>query len=222
MAERPPIKRSSRRSSDLKERGLEVITDAVHSDGCAGGEHAAGSVRRGRRRRAYPWRGRITCHPAPGRPGTPDKTATAAAQIAAFVGTAAPGHFALSGKTVVYSGPVEWSLRRMVLHQAYLAKAAGGVIGVRHWIGVARADDGAQFAPPIIRSWRRSWRLPRDVKAILGSGTKVPYAADWSEYFGHQPGDGSGDVYFHLDPLWASAVDRCHRHRLLLAAGGLA
>ena len=23
------------------------------------------------------------------------------------------------------------------------------------------------------------------------------------EYFGHQPGDGSGDVFFHLDPLWA-------------------
>ncbi len=29
------------------------------------------------------------------------------------------------------------------------------------------------------------------------------YAADWSEYFGHQPQDGSGDVFFHLDPLWA-------------------
>jgi hypothetical protein len=29
--------------------------------------------------------------------------------------------------------------------------------------------------------------------------------ADWSEYFGHQPSDGSGDVYFHLDPLWASS-----------------
>ena len=34
--------------------------------------------------------------------------------------------------------------------------------------------------------------------------TLVRYAADWSEYFGHQPPDGSGDVYFHLDPLWAS------------------
>ncbi|CAN1725116.1 Phage tail protein [Hyphomicrobium sp. 1Nfss2.1] len=34
--------------------------------------------------------------------------------------------------------------------------------------------------------------------------TLLAYAADWSEYFGHQPSDGSGDVYFHLDPLWAS------------------
>ncbi len=45
--------------------------------------------------------------------------------------------------------------------------------------------------------------LLADVRSILGSGTKIGYAADWSEYFGHQPGDGSGDVFFHLDPLWA-------------------
>src|SRR5690606_20940739 len=32
------------------------------------------------------------------------------------------------------------------------------------------------------------------------------YGADWSEYFGHQPTDGSGDVFFHLDPLWADAA----------------
>lgn len=31
----------------------------------------------------------------------------------------------------------------------------------------------------------------------------VGYAADWSEYFGHHPQDGSGDVLFHLDPLWS-------------------
>jgi hypothetical protein len=47
--------------------------------------------------------------------------------------------------------------------------------------------------------------LAADVKAILGPGTKVGYASDWSEYFGHQPGDGTGDVFFHLDPLWSDA-----------------
>ena len=47
--------------------------------------------------------------------------------------------------------------------------------------------------------------LAADVRAILGSGTKLSYAADWSEYFGHHPQDGSGDVFFHLDPLWADA-----------------
>jgi Gene Transfer Agent (GTA)-like protein/putative tail protein len=44
---------------------------------------------------------------------------------------------------------------------------------------------------------------------LLTSGTpkilsgSVGYAADWSEYFGHQPDDGTGDVLFHLDPLWS-------------------
>jgi Gene Transfer Agent (GTA)-like protein/putative tail protein len=31
----------------------------------------------------------------------------------------------------------------------------------------------------------------------------VGYAADWSEYFGHHPNDGSGDLFYHLDPLWS-------------------
>src|SRR5438270_10272036 len=33
---------------------------------------------------AYPWRGRITCDPAPGRPGSPQGTSAAAAQVASF------------------------------------------------------------------------------------------------------------------------------------------
>lgn len=44
---------------------------------------------------------------------------------------------------------------------------------------------------------------------LLGIPGDNTYAADWSEYFGHQPGDGSNDVYFHLDPLWASANIDC-------------
>jgi hypothetical protein len=48
-------------------------------------------------------------------------------------------------------------------------------------------------------------QLASDVKGILGAATKVSYAADWSEYFGHQPLDGSNDVLFHLDPLWSSS-----------------
>jgi len=45
--------------------------------------------------------------------------------------------------------------------------------------------------------------LAAEVRSILGPETKLSYAADWSEYFGYQPQDGSGDRYFHLDPLWA-------------------
>jgi len=50
--------------------------------------------------------------------------------------------------------------------------------------------------------------LAQDVRHILGAGPQLTYAADWSEYFGHHPQDGSGDVNFHLDDLWASdAID---------------
>lgn len=151
----------------------------------------------------YPWRGRITCHPAPGRPGTPDKTAAAAAQIASFVGTVTPAQFAVSAETVTYTGPNEWSLRRMVLHMAALAKAAGGVEAFvlgSELRGLTQVRSGAGTFPFVAALQA----LAADVKTMLGPATKVLYAADWSEYFGYQPADGSGDVYFHLDPLWAS------------------
>ena len=152
---------------------------------------------------AYPWRGRITIDPAPGQPASPDKTATAAGQIAAFVGSAAPGDFQVAGTGVTYSGPNEWSYRRFILHNAHLALAAGGVdafvIGTE--MRALTWSRDAQSSYPFVAALQQ---LASDVKQILGPTTKVTYAADWSEYFGHQPNDGSGDVAFHLDPLWAS------------------
>ncbi|MCH8240071.1 MAG: glycoside hydrolase/phage tail family protein [Proteobacteria bacterium] len=152
----------------------------------------------------YPWRGRITVDPAPGQAGTPDKTAAAATQVSNLVGTAQPGDFSVNGQSVSYSGPAEWSFRRMVLHYAHLCQAAGGVdafvIG-SELRGLTQVRDGAATYPFV----DALVALASDVKSILGSGTKVTYAADWSEYFGHQPADGSGDVYFNLDPLWSSA-----------------
>jgi hypothetical protein len=188
---------------DLKERGLSVtltpflLMDVPEESGLpdpyTGAEHQP----------PYPWRGRITVSPAPGAPGSPDKTAAAATQIAAFVGTASPGDFSLSGARVVYAGPAEWTYRRFILHHAFLAKAAGGVdafvIGTE-LRGLTQVRDGAGTYPFV----SALVALAADVKAVLGPQTKVTYAADWSEYFGHQPQDGSGDVYFHLDPLWAS------------------
>ncbi len=151
----------------------------------------------------YPWRGRITVDPAAGQPGSPDKTAAAAVQVSNLVGTAVPGDFAVTGQSVSYSGPAEWSLRRMVLHYAHLCQAAGGVdafvIG-SELRGLTQVRDGAVSYPFV----DALVALASDVKSILGPGAKVTYAADWSEYFGHQPGDGSGDVTFHLDPLWSS------------------
>lgn len=152
----------------------------------------------------YPWRGRITQHPAAGQAGSPDMTAAAATQIAAFVGTATLTNFTIAGETVTYAGPAEWSYRRMILHYAHLCKAAGGVdaflIG-SELRGLTTVRSAAATYPFVAALQQ----LAADVKTVLGSATKVVYAADWSEYFGHQPADGSHDVTFHLDPLWASA-----------------
>ncbi len=153
---------------------------------------------------SYPWRGRITIDPAPGQGASPDGTAAAGAQIASLVGTAQVAHFAILGTSVVYSGPAEWSLRRMILHNAHLCKAAGGVdafVLLSELRGLSWVRDGAGSYPFVAALIA----LAADVRAVLGPATKITYAADWSEYFGHQPADGSGDVYFHLDPLWASA-----------------
>lgn len=191
---------------DLKARGIGVtVTPFVLMDVPA--DNALADPYGGASQPAYPWRGRITCDPAPGVAGSADKTAAAAQQVAAFAGTAVAGDFSVTGDAVSYSGPAEWSYRRMVLHMAHLAVAAGGVdaflIG-SELRGLTTIRDGDAHFPFV----DELTQLAAEVKAVLGPVTKVSYAADWSEYFGYQPHDGSGDVYFHLDGLWASpAID---------------
>lgn len=186
---------------DLNERGIGVtLNPFILMDVAEGNELP--SPYGGASQPAYPWRGRITVHPAAGVEGSPDQTAAAASQIAAFVGTAEPDDFSIVGDAVVYSGPGEWSFRRMILHNAYLAKAAGGVdafILCSELRGLSWVRDSASHFPFV----DALIALAADVKEVLPSA-KIIYAADWSEYFGYQPSDGSGDVYFHLDPLWAS------------------
>jgi len=153
---------------------------------------------------AYPWRGRVTLHPAAAEAGSPDKTGAATAQVDAFFGSAAPGDFGVSSDVPNYDGPDEWSYRRFILHYAKLATLAGGVdafILGSELRGLTTARDSATSFPAV--SALRD--LASDVRGMLGRATKLTYAADWSEYFGHQPQDGSGDVLFHLDPLWADA-----------------
>jgi len=151
---------------------------------------------------AFPWRGRITCHPAAGETGSPDKSAAAAAQVSAFFGAASASQFAVSGDSVSYSGPGEWRFARFILHHAALAKAAGGVesfiIG-SEMRGLTQVRS-ASVSYPAVSALKA---LTGEVRALLGAGTKLSYAADWSEYFGHAPADGSGDRLFHLDALWS-------------------
>lgn len=151
-----------------------------------------------------PWRGRITLSAAPGQAGSPDGTAAADAEVAAFFGTATAADFTVGDGAVSYSGPVEWGLRRFILHYAALCAAAGGVeafcIGSEMRSLTQIRGAGGQFAA--VQELRA---LAAEVRALLGPGTRIGYAADWSEYFGYQPQDGSGDRYFHLDPLWSDA-----------------
>ena len=153
---------------------------------------------------AYPWRGRITCDPAPGVGGSPDKTSAAATQVNAFFGSAATSDFAVSGTQVSWTGGTDWGWRRMVLHYAHLCAAAGGVdaflIG-SEFVALNRVRNSST-AYPAVQALKI---LAADVRSILGGGTKIGYAADWSEYNNHQTGDAPGAVLFHLDPLWSDA-----------------
>jgi len=191
--------------AELKRRGLKVtLYPFVLMDVPAGNglPDPYGGAAQG----AYPWRGRITCHPAAGRPGSPDKTAAAGAQVSAFFGAATAGQFGDVDGLPTYSGPAgDWGLRRMLLHYAKLAQLAGGVDGFilgSELRGLTTVRDGASSYPAVaaLKS------LAGEVRTLLGPSTKLGYAADWSEYFGHQPADGSGDVHFHLDPLWSDTT----------------
>ena len=56
---------------------------------------------------------------------------------------------------------------------------------------------------PAVNQYRA---LASECRVVMGPDAEISYAADWSEYFGHHPQDGSGHVVFHLDPLWADAA----------------
>jgi GTA TIM-barrel-like domain/Putative phage tail protein len=151
---------------------------------------------------ALPWRGRISLSRAPGRSGTPDQTSAAASELASFIGSADATDFSPNEFGVTFAGTQEWSFRRFILHYAHLCALAGGVdafcIG-SELRGLTQIRSSSTEFPMV----QALISLASEVRSILGSQTKISYAADWSEYFGLHVG---GDVLFHLDPLWAHPV----------------
>lgn len=188
---------------DLKARGLKVALNPFVLMDIPSGNSRADPYSGASAQPAFPWRGRITSDPAPGRVGSPEGTPALAGQIAALVGTAMPVHFTQSGDSVIYSGPDEWSYRRMILHHAMLAKVAGGVetffLG-SEMVGLTHASSGGGTFPFVTALGA----LASDVRSILGPATRITYAADWTEY-GARVRNGGQDVRFPLDQLWAHA-----------------
>jgi hypothetical protein len=177
--------------AELKARGIKVTLYPFLAMDIASGNTLPDPWTGAVSQPTYPWRGQITCDPAPGVEGSVQGTAAAAAQVAQF----------FSG-----GGASGWNYRRMILHYAGLAASAGGVdaflIGSElKSLTRVRADDGSYPTVTALAT------LAVDVKAIVGSSTIVTYGADWTEY-GSDVIDGGSEVRFPLDPLWASdAID---------------
>ena len=149
---------------------------------------------------AFPWRGRITCYPQ-----SSENTGIVNGQLNSFFGNAQASHFSFENGLPNYNGSEELSYRRFILHYAKLAQLSGGVdrfvIG-SEMIGLTTLRGANNSYPAVTHLVN----LAADTRSILPAQTAITYAADWSEYFGHHPQDGSGDVTFHLDPLWSSAA----------------
>lgn len=141
---------------------------------------------------AFPWRGRITA------------AGDVAGAVAAFLGSVRPDDFAESDGGITCRKPQEWSFRRLVLHCAALARAAGGVDGFiigSELVGLThlRAGEDHPMVSGLIA-------LAQDLRSML-PGTALTYAADWTEY-GASVRSGGLDIDFPLDPLWACpAID---------------
>lgn len=168
--------------AELKSRGLKITLYPFLMMDIAAGNALTDPYTGTSPQPPFPWRGRITCDPAPGVSGSPDGTSTAATQIAYF----------FSGGT--------WNYRNMILHYANLAASCGGVDAFL--IGSElKALTRVRSASGVYPGVQALVTLASDVKAIVGAGTLVTYGADWTEYGSHVLGD---EVRFPLDPLWAS------------------
>ena len=169
----------------------------------------------------YPWRGRITCHPSPDQSGTPDKTSSAATQVASFTGTAAVGDFSVGSEKISYSGPDEWSYRRMILHYAHLCEAAGGVntflIGaeMRGLTQVRSSSSVYPFVNDLVQ-------LASDVKVGRRSGDQGDLWRRLVRVFRPSSAGRIERRLFPSRPALGQFVDRCGRHRQLHAVVGLA
>lgn len=166
--------------AELKSRGKRIVFNPIILMDIPAG-NALPDPYGGSEQAAFPWRGRITCNPAPGHTSTVDKTATAGTQVGTFFTST-------------------WGYNNFITHYANLCATAGGVdaflIG-SELIGLT----SVRAASNVFTAVNSLKTLAAAVAAILPASS-LGYAADWSEYHSYRPTDGTNDVYFNLDPLW--------------------
>jgi hypothetical protein len=162
---------------------------------------------------AQPWRGMITTDVHRSQPGTTDRSATAAANVAAFFGTCAASQITCSvdatTSAITYSSTAtDFRYRRMIMHYAKLSAAINAVqpgtiknflVGSEMRELMSLTDASRTFIAVLAMQ-----TLAQDIKAVLGSSVSVGYASDWSETTGFSDPNGSG-FWFHLDPLFADS-----------------
>ncbi|WP_439924845.1 baseplate multidomain protein megatron [Nitrobacter sp. JJSN] len=174
--------------AELKARGLKVTFYPFIMMDIPGGNGLSDPWSDASSQPAYPWRGRITCDPAPGRAGSPQGTAAAATQVSNF-----------------FTGG-SWNYRGMILHYASLVASIGVdafMIG-SELRSLTRVRSGSGVYPAVAALVT----LATDLKAIVGPSTIVTYGADWTEYGADVVTPNASEVRFPLDPLWAcSAID---------------
>ena len=169
--------------AELARRGLEVLLYPFVMMDVAIGNTLPDPRAPGGTQPPYPWRGHITCDPAPGVSGSPDGTGAADAQVRGFFGG---------------------GYRTEVLHYADLAarwaasgvRIAGFIIG-SEFVGLTQVRGAAGY--PAVRALRD---LAGAVRDRLGPGVALVYGADWTEY-GADVRDGGATVRFPLDELFS-------------------
>ena len=177
--------------ADLKARGISILfyPDIVMDAPATQAEDPYGRAAPPR----FAWRGEITCHPAPGRPNSADKSAAGEAQLRRFV----------TGRDSSGTRVNAWSLETMIVHYAKLCAAAGGVDAFllgSELMGATRTRNASGTYPfaahlnALAQTVRR--HLPQ---------AKLSYAAHWREYGGYKPPSQSDPLAFPLDDFWGSA-----------------
>ncbi len=188
---------------DLKSRGHKVVLTPFILMDIADGNALPDPYSGQSGQPVYPWRGRITVDPAPGQPGSPDKTAAAAARSPASSVRQRPCTLPSPATPSPIPGLPSgrcgaWSCTTRALPLQPVASMPS--LSARSCAGSRKCGQPS----PATRSLRRlpPWRPTS--RPSSGPPPRSPTLPTGRSTSATTPVTASGDVHFHLDPLWAS------------------